>query len=286
MKFLRNLLLIVLVLIVGLVLARNIVAKVAIEQGAAAVAGLPLEIGKLDIGLRKTYLDIENLEVGNPKGFGNEVMVDMPKILVDYNLTNILKGKLHMERIDLNLRQFTVVRGHDGRLNINSIKAVQQAKPASPGSGEAPKKEVKAMPIQLDIVRLRIGKVVYIDLGGAQPSTKEFTIGLDETYRNITEQGALVRLIVLRIMTRTPLAMLTNFDIGGLQSSVSGIVGSATDLASQTAAKGLDVLKSTTSSAESLAGEATGTVKEATTTVTSGVKSLAGKIKNPFGSKD
>ncbi|OQA57308.1 MAG: hypothetical protein BWY42_00644 [Candidatus Omnitrophica bacterium ADurb.Bin277] len=283
MKILRNILILALVVIAGLVLGRNIIVKTAIEKGAGIAVGLPASIQKLDIGLGKSHLDIRGLEVGNPEGFGDSLMVNMPRIYADYHLTNILKGRLHMEKIELDLNQFTVVRGKDGKLNINSIKGLDQGKPAAEAPG-APKKEAKTMPMQLDTVRLKIGKVVYIDMSGNRPVTREFNIGLDETFHNITEPGTMVRLIVLRVMTRTPLAVLTNFDLGNLQSSVGGIVGTASDLAAQTASKGLDTLKS----AASIAGDAQDTVKDAASSVTGGVKSvtsgITSRIKNPFGS--
>ncbi|HPW77511.1 MAG: hypothetical protein BWY44_00787 [Candidatus Omnitrophica bacterium ADurb.Bin292] len=279
MKFLGKILIFIVAVFVVVVLARNVIVKAAVELGAKAAVGLPVNIKMLDIGLQQTYLDIEGLNVGNPEGFGNETMVDMPKVFVDYHLSDIMSGKLHLEKVEFDLRQFTVVRNRDGKLNINSIKGIEQDKTSS-GKPETPKKETKAMPIQLDHVHLKIGKVVFIDRSGAQESVREFNINLDESYENITEQGALIRVIVLRVMTKTPLAMLTNFDLGSLQSSVGGIVGSATDLASQTAAKGLDTIKTTTSMAGSLAGDAKDTVKDAAGTV----KSIAGKLKNPFGS--
>lgn len=279
MKLLGKILIFIVVVFVVMILARNVIVKAAVELGAKAAVGLPVNIKMLDIGLQQTYLDIEGLNIGNPEGFGNEAMVDMPKVLVDYHLSNIMSGKLHLERVELDLRQFTVIKNRDGKLNINSIKGIEQDKTSS-GKPETPKKETKAMPIQLDHVHLKIGKVVFIDRSEAQESVREFNINLDESYENITEQGALIRMIVLRVMTRTPLAMLTNFDLGSLQSSVGGIVGSATDLASQTAAKGLDTIKTTTSVAGSLAGDAKDTVKDAAGTV----KSIAGKLKNPFGS--
>lgn len=280
MKLLGKLVLLVVVVLVVLVLARNVVVKAAAENGVKAVTGMPLSMGKLDLGLSNTLVDIENLVVKNPSGFHDTSLVDIPKILVDYNLSSILKGKVHLENLEFDMKQFTIVRNEKGELNLDRLKALQGAqKPSAPATEPEPQAPAKPMPIQIDTMHLKIGKVVYVDYSGGQPSTKEFRINLDQSYQNITDLNSVVRLIVLKAMMSSGISNLVNFDIKGLEGSVNEALSASAKLATQAAAKSLDTLKAAATDPGQLADTAKGLTSEA--------KNVASSLKklNPF-SKD
>jgi len=288
MKLLGKLLLVVLVVLVALVLARNIVVKVVAENGVRAVTGMPLSMGKFDMNLLSTFIDIENLVVKNPSGFHNTTLVEIPKILVDYKLSDILKGNIHLENLEFDMKQFTVVKNEKGKLNLDRLKALQGTqKPSAPAPAQKRKAPAKALPVQIDNMRLKIGKVVYVDYSSGQPSTKEFLINLDQNYQNITDLNSVVRLIVLKAMMSSGIANLTNFDIGGLEGTLTGAFNTSTKLAAQAAAKSLDTLKTAAENPSGIPGQAgdvlkgtAGTVENAAKDVTSGVKSTASALKN------
>ncbi len=292
MKLLGKLVMLIVVVLAVLVLARNGVVKAVAEGGVRAVTGMPLSIEKLDIGLSTTLLDIESLIVKNPDGFHDTEFVNIPKILVDYNLGDILRGNIHLEDLEFNMSQFTLVKNEKGELNLDRLKALQGTKPApAETKKQEPKAPAKAMPIQIDRFRLKVGKVVYVDYSSGKPVTKEFLFNLDETYQDITDPNKLVSLIVFKIMTKSALANLTNFDIGSLEGTVSGVVGSATDVA----AKGLDAVKSAAQDPAALAGQTgaalkstTGAVTDTAKELTSSVSGAASSLKklNPFAKSE
>ncbi|MBU9888792.1 MAG: AsmA family protein [Candidatus Omnitrophica bacterium] len=283
MKILGRLFFIFILFIVLLVLGRNVVLKTAVEKGVRAVTGMPLAIKKLDLGLTRPYFHIEELVIKNPAGFHDTVFVEIPKIFVAYDLPGILKGNIHLTDLEFDLKQFSVVKNEQGRLNLDTLKALQGQKPAQQEKSPAPSKEGKAPEIQIDSFRLRVGKASYVDYSSGAPVTKEFNVGLDEKYANITDPNELVMLIVWKVMMKTPLAMLSNFNLGDLQGSVSGVLGSATDMAGQTFAMGLDKVNAASGQ---LADQAGDTLKGTADTVTDGAKeavsSLKNKIKIPF----
>ena len=294
MKLLAKLIAFLIVVLVVLVLARNVVIKAAMETGARIVAGMPLSIGKLDIGLSPTLVDIENLVVKNPGGFHDTALVDIPKIFVGYNLPDILKGKVHLENLEFDMKQFTVVKNEKGELNLDRLKALQGTqKPSAQKPSTGPKAPARPIPIQIDMMHLKIGKVVYVDYSSGRPSTKEFLINLDQSYQNITDLNSVVRLIVLKAMMSSGISNLTNFDIGGLQGTLTGAFSGSTKLAAEAAAKSLDTLKTAAANPSALAGQAGGvlkgttgafqdTAKGLTSGVTSAASSLKKKIKLPF----
>ena len=278
----------VVVVFVVLVLARNVVVKAAVEGGVRAVTGMPLNIRKLDLNLSKTFVDVENLVVKNPAGFHDTVLVDIPKILVDYNFSDILRGKVHLENLEFDMEQFTVVKNEKGELNLDRLRALQGTQETSV---QAPKPEPKApakpMPIQIDMMRLKIGKVVYVDYSGGSPSTKEFSINLDQSFENITDLNSVVRLIVLKAMMSSGISNLVNFDIGSLEGSLTGAFNTSTKLAAQVAAKSLDTLKTAAGDPNAIADQAgnvfkntAGTVENTAKEVTSNVKNAASSLKN------
>jgi hypothetical protein len=295
MKILAKLMALLVVAVVVLVLARNVLVKAGVEGGVRAVTGMPLSIGKLDLNLSNTLVDIEALVVKNPAGFHDTALVDIPKILVDYNLSDILKGKVHLENLLFDMKQFTVVKNEKGELNLDRLRALQGTQKASAQTTrQEPKAPAKAVPIQIDMMRLKIGKVVYADYSSGSPSTKEFLINLDQSYQNITDLNSVVRLIVLKAMMSSGISNLVNFDIGGLEGTLTGAFNTSTKMAAQAAAKSLNTLKTAAEDPGAIAGQAqdalkstTGvvgnTAKEVTDSVKDVASSLRNKFKNPFG---
>jgi len=265
MKLIMKLVVLVVVALVVLVLARNVVIKAAMETGARVVAGMPLSIQKFDLDIVHTSLDMEGLLLKNPAGFHDTTLVDIPKILVAYERASIFSGKVHLKDIVFDMKQFTVVKNEKGELNLDRLKALQGTQKAP---AETPKQEPKApakpIPVQIDKMHLQIGKVVYIDYSGGQPTTKEFQINLDQSYENITDLYSVVRLIVLKAMMSSGISNLVNFDISGLQGSVT------------------DVLKNIPVDPSQIAGQAEGALKGTTSAVKDAASSLKSKLKLPF----
>jgi len=300
MKVLGKLLVFVVAVLAVLVLARNVVVKAVAEGGALVVTGMPLSIGKLDLDLSNTLVDVENLVLKNPAGFHDTELVNIPKIFVDYNFTDILKGTLHLEKLEFDMKQFTVVKNEKGELNLDRLKALQgtqKPKSQAPVKKPEPQSPAKAMPVQIDNMRLKIGKVVYIDYSSGKPSPKEFLINLDQSYQNITELNSVVRLIVLKAMMSSGIANLTNFDIAGLQGSVTDALNASAKLATEAAAKGLDTLNTVAKDPTAIVGQTKGllkgttgtvgsTAKELKSDVTSIASSLKNKLKLPFGKSE
>jgi len=288
MKILGKIVGLLIVVLVVLVLARNVVVKAAVENGVKIVTGMPLSMGKLDLNFQKSFIDIENLTVKNPSGFHDTSLVEIPKIFVAYGLRDILGGKVHLRELEFNMKQFTVVKNEKGELNLDRLKALQgtQKTPEQATKPET-KTPAKAMPIQIDTMRLKIGKVVYADYSGKNPSTKEFLINLDESFQNITDLNSVVRLIVFKAMMSSGISNLVNFDIGGLQGSLTGAFNSSTEFATQAAMKGLDTLKTAAANPNAITDQAggvlkgtSGAVQNTAKDVTSGVKNAASTLKN------
>jgi uncharacterized protein involved in outer membrane biogenesis len=285
MKLLMKLVMLVVVALVVLVLARNVVIKAAMVTGARVAAGMPLSMQKFDLDILNTSVDIEGLALGNPAGFHDTVLVDIPKIFFGYERASIFSGKIHVKNIEFDMKQFTVVKNEKGELNLDRLRALQGTqKPSAQKPQQEPKAPAKPIPVQIDRMRLKIGKVVFVDYSSGSPSTKEFLINLDQSYQNITDLNSVVRLIVLKAMMTSGISNLVNFDIGGLQGTLSGAFNTSAKLAAQAAAKSLDTLKTAAQDPNQIAGKAEDALKDTTGAVKDAASSL--KKLNPFAKNE
>jgi hypothetical protein len=162
MKGFMTFLFILVLILGGVFLARNILGKIAIEQGAQQAAGLSIDIGALDLGLERNQLGIKDFRLNNPEGFPDEPMFVAPELFVDYNLNEILKKNIHLNEVRLDLERLAIVKNKDGQLNVNAIKPPQKEDSSEKPSDEAPTDKEK-MAIKIDKVTVKIGRVVFKD---------------------------------------------------------------------------------------------------------------------------
>ncbi len=221
---------IIFAIIIALFIGKNVIIKTSVTAGVKAMIGLKLSIGSMNVGVFKSLIGINELRLHNPQGFEDELMIDLPEIYVDYNLGAFMKGKTHLEEVRLNLKEFIVVKNEAGELNLDSLKVVKSAeeeqeegKEEEKGDGE--KEKTKMPDIQIDLLELKIDKVIYKDYSkGTSPKVKEFNVNIDERYENITDPQSLGRLIIVKALKNTTIARLTNFDVVRLQKGIAGTV--------------------------------------------------------------
>jgi len=278
MKKSLNFILVVLVLVGALFFAKNAIAKVLVETGVTAVTNFPLKMQAIDLNFTGQFIKIDGLKLYNPAGFPKEPMVNIPEIYVSFDLAALLKGKVHLPELRFNLEDFDVVRNEKGELNIDKIKAVAEQKPKQPGQTE-PSKPAKSPEIQIDLFTLKVGRVQFKDFSTGAPSVKKFEINLNETFKDITDPKALVRLIVSKALMSTSIAMLTGFDVAGLQASVSGLMGASMGQLQGAAGQlgGVTNPGAVLGSAEQTAKETASALKSKASSLTGG---LVGKFKS------
>lgn len=212
MKILRNIFLGFIICLVLLVMARNILIRIGLEQGIRAVTGLGLKIQNLDIGILKPVISIKGLELYNPSSFPEKTMVDIPEVYVEYNLAELIKGKAHLKEVRFQLSQLTVVKNKDGKLNLDALTALKPPE----GGGKPPE-------LAIDDLTVKIGRVSYKDYTQEPyPSVKEFDVNIDEHYTDIKNPVDLVKLVVVRALTKTSIANLADLDLKSLKADLPG----------------------------------------------------------------
>ena len=284
---------IVLVILIALFFGKTVVIKTSVTAGVRAMTGLKLSIRSMDFGIFKTLIGINELQLYNPSGFVDKLMIDCPEIYVDYDLGAFMKGRTHLEEVRLNLKEFIVVKNEAGELNLDSLKVVKEEEVIDKDK----KEKSKTRELQIDILELRIDKVVYKDYSkGTPPKVKEYNVNIDDRFENITDPKTFGRLIIVKALKNTTIASLTNFDLGKLQRGISGTVRKTAEKALETPGRAIEIGKDAGEKARETAEEKVKKAIEAEKkagekvkeTAEEAVEKAADAIKKilPFGKKE
>ncbi|MBN1354270.1 MAG: hypothetical protein JW994_06350 [Candidatus Omnitrophica bacterium] len=269
---------------------KDVIIKVSVEKGVEIVTGLKLKMSSLRVGILKQLVEIKHLVLLNPRGFKDRIMFDMPELYVDCDLMSCAKGKIHVNNMILNMKEFNVIKDAQGRLNLDSLNVVKAQK-----ESKSPEKSSKAKTpdIQIDNLELKLGKVVYKDYSkaeGEKPYVKEYVLNVSEKYQNISNPYALVSLIMVKSLTNTAIASFVNLDLGALQNTLSGTVTNAQKIVTNAVTQTGAVVKQTTEKTADVivkTQEATKeAVKETEDTLKKTADSLKEAIKLPLGAAE
>jgi len=186
--------LLTIVLIIAVIFAAGIF-KDQIVRGIVTVAvtdiiGAPVHMDGFSLGFLRQSVRIAGLKVYNPKGFPRGILVDIPKISVDYDLGALLKKKINISLADFELKEMILTKNKYGAMNVDALKV-------SDDKGKAPS---EAMPMQIDELRLSIGRIILKDYTGPKPIIEVHDINAKKISKNITSAHQLVMLVLMEGM--------------------------------------------------------------------------------------
>lgn len=239
-EFLFKLFIGFIVLLAVLFLARNMIVKFAFEKGVKEVAGLGLKTEKFNVDIGKTSVKVKGLRLFNPEGYRERTMISMPEFFVDYELMSMLRDRIHLEDLDIYIKEFVIVKNEKGELNLDSLKSLQKNK--------QPSIKGRKKQIQIDHFRLRVGTVVYKDYSrGDPPMIKEFHLNLDQRFDDVDDPDTLVRLIVAKSIIHTSIGQLANINLGllveGIPATLKGALMGTVETGKGIGKKGIDAAK-------------------------------------------
>jgi hypothetical protein len=278
-KILKGVLIALLVLVIVVVLGRNFIIPAGAGIGMKAMTGLTLKMDKFYIGIFNTKLDIQGLKIYNPKGYEDPVMLDIPRIYVDYHLRDIIGGNIHLNDLKFFLTELVIVKQADGTSNVDGIMKLASKKSDTPAPVKkpAPAKEKKPVKIQLDLVEIKIGRFVtksYTAKGTAD--VKEIKLNIDKRYEKQSVESIAADLS--KYAGTVLLQMTMNIGLGDVGSLVTGTIGSVGKL-------GTDAAKTVTNVGKGAVDVGKGAVDEAANVLKGTADGVKNIIKLPFGSK-
>jgi hypothetical protein len=192
----KKVLIIALAIVVALFIlsvVKDLVIKSAVSIIATQVTGAKVDIGSFSVGIIKQSVRIKGFKMYNPAGFPQGLLIDLPKVDVDYDLASLLKGKLHLKLLTVELKEIGLVKNKDGKLNVDSLKVAQQ----ETKKDAKEQKPAKPLVMQIDELNLYMGRVVSKDYSsGQEPAIQVYDINLKKSYKNITSAQQLAALVL------------------------------------------------------------------------------------------
>jgi uncharacterized protein involved in outer membrane biogenesis len=223
-NFLIGLVVVVVVAFIGL----NFAAKSLLAKGIESAVGAPVKVDKFKLDLFNNQVGIYGLVIGNPEGFQESSLATIPEIFVHLNLKALLKKRVHVRELKLNLDEITVEKNAAGQVNLTQIGAVKQQ--FAPKDGTAPDKassEAKtadkggpAIDVQIDLVDLSLGRARYVDNSKSEQTVREFALNVkNSTFRDVTDPRQITVQVVLKTLRQVGLNALTP-DFGQLSAGL------------------------------------------------------------------
>ncbi len=170
------------------------VIKTALTVTASQITGAPVHIDGFSLGIFNQSVRISGFRMYNPKGFSRSVLVDLSKINVRYDLGAILKKRLHLVNLEVELKELGLEKNKENALNVDSLEVVKKGK-------KEPAKKGEQMPMQIDTFKLGMGKIISKDYSaGGEPVISVYDINIHKEYKNITSVQALAALILAEPM--------------------------------------------------------------------------------------
>lgn len=183
------------VILFAFCIARDFFIKSAIGSVAASITGAPVHVGGLSLSLVRQSIKISDFKMYNPAGFPKDVLVDIPRMNVVWDLGAFFKGKIHLQQLDIEIRELGLAKNKEGALNVDSLKVTKEESEQKAGKKPAPQ-----MAMQIDAVNLEMGRVVSKDYGTQPPVLKVYDIHLKKSYKDVTSAQQLAFLIMTEPM--------------------------------------------------------------------------------------
>ncbi len=218
MKFVKRLLVFILVLIVlalaALFFFAGPIVKSAVVKSGPAVMGVPVSVDKVDISLLKGDVLLQNLVIGNPKGFKTEHLFKMGRLAVKLDMSSLTKDTIIIEKIHVEQPEITYERG---LLDSNLSALMKNMESAGPGEGKPAAAEKKPEPEAAPGKKVVIKDFLLADgtinvsatiAGGAavplpMPELRLANVGEDSNGASVKQITTIILQSVLSLVTKT-----------------------------------------------------------------------------------
>lgn len=168
------------------------IVKSVVTAVASRVTGVPVHMDGFSMDIFDSTIHIIGFKMYNPSGFPEDVFVFCPKINIIYDRASLFKQKLHFLLVDLDLKEMVLTKNKAGKLNVDSLKIMHPSKSSPPA------------PMQIDLLNLNIGQIVYKDYtNGTQPGVRVYNVNRHQSYKSIPSAQQLVLLVLAETMKAT-----------------------------------------------------------------------------------
>jgi hypothetical protein len=193
---------IVAVFFVCISIFQNLVIKSVVTKLTSSITGAPIHMDKFSLNIFSSTIHISGFTMYNPAGFPEGILVSCPQIKVIYDPATLFKQKRHFLIVEIELKEMGLTKNKEGKLNVDSLKVVKESKSSPP------------VPMQVDLLTLSIGKIVYKDYAmGKEPLVRVYDINKHKSYKGIPTAQQLALLVLAEPMKD---AAIRNAEIYGV----------------------------------------------------------------------
>ncbi len=180
---------IVVIFLGSIVLFKNLIIKSVVTTAASNITGAPVHMDSFQLNIFNSTIRISGFKMYNPSGFPEGILVSCPKIKVIYDRASLFKQERHLLLVEIELEEIGLTRNKEGKLNVDSLKIVEESESSPP------------TPMQIDLLTLNIGKIVYKDYtGGIEPSVRVYDVNRQKSYKGIPTAQQLALLVLAEPM--------------------------------------------------------------------------------------
>ena len=178
----KKLIIIIAVSLIFLVIAvaHDQLAKKALIYYLKRTLYVDVSVDSVDLALLNSSFIIKNTEIMSPEGFEGESMFKFPLIYAHYDVSALLKGKIYLEKLAVDISEITIVKNHNGDLNIDEMRNRRTGHQPenSTENGAIPDDEgLGSMPVSIGVLRVSLKKTVLKDYSsGGEPRVNELPI--------------------------------------------------------------------------------------------------------------
>ncbi len=159
-RWLFRFVILVIVLVVALVLCKDQIIRSVMEKRIRDATGLDAKIGKLEVNVFSSVINIEGFKLYNTAAYGGSPFIEMPELHIEWNSDALRSRRLKLKLVRLHLSEINIVQGQDGKTNLQALQdTLKQQSPTGQSSLEFG---------GLDTLNLTLGKIRYIHL--SQPN--------------------------------------------------------------------------------------------------------------------
>ncbi len=200
-------------------------SRIAIEKTLTSIVGLRTIIDESDIGFTNSDIEIRNLFIFNPNKFNQRRMVDISKIYIDFDFPALLEKEVHLKKLVIHLKEFTVVRLPNKETNLDYIRVIQELQ-KNPALVETIKE--KGIDFHFDHMELRIETVIFFDISKkGKVKKKEYKLNLNQQFKDVDSIESVQRIILTEAITKTALDKALNLNLKSVIKPIHGILKGA-----------------------------------------------------------
>ncbi|MCP4255230.1 MAG: hypothetical protein GY775_17845 [Candidatus Scalindua sp.] len=183
------------VILVILATVKDYMIKSALEIATRQIVGVDAAIDQFSLKVINQSVAINGFRLYQPESFPEGIFIDITEISTSCDVSSLLRKKIHIPKLVLNLKEVVLIKDKSGNLNVDALKIARNKESKT-------QDEKSKIDFQIDEMTLTIGKVYYKKYGqDDKPVIKAYDIGIkDKRFENITSPEQLASKIIGSVM--------------------------------------------------------------------------------------